>query len=304
MAIALSRLSTGDCAGTLGSGPLVLQGADGSASLAPDQAAFEQLTIVLAQVVAAPLLEPVTTSGPRGFDLAVETTVADLDRRADALRRGTEGDGPLTCDGRNEKVKPAMFGNRFRFSKGLPLGLSLGASVGRLHDVGLVLVGASLKLALLEEVLAGKLPDLAVRAALTRALGEGELALYATSFDAVVSKRWVVADRVMLSPFSGAGVVWTRASTSTVDLTPNIDALACHAGVDPVCNAGGLGASDADLAHDVRFATLSLVRPRVFAGLMTQFRIAALTIGAAIDLGQVAGIARPWTLSVAPSVSF
>ena len=304
MAIALSRLSTGNCAGTLGDGPLALRNPDGSAALRPDQAAFEQLAIALSQVVAAPMLEPVITSGPRGFDFAVETTIADLDRDADALRRGTEGDGPLTCDGRNDGVKPAMFGNRFRFSKGLPFGLSLGATLGRLHDVGLLLVGASVKLALLEEVLGGRVPDLAVRVTLTRALGQAELALYATTFDALLSKRFVVGERVALSPYTGAGMIWTRASTRTVDLTPNIDALSCQAGVDPVCNAGGVGASDADLAHDIRFETLSIVRPRAFAGLLTQYRFAALTIGASVDLGRVSGAPRPWTMHVAPSVSF
>lgn len=307
MRLALSRLSRGNCVATVGEGTVRLRDGAGAAALQPDEDAFHQLARELSSAIALPVLEPVITSGSRGFDVALDTTLADIDQHADAWRRGTAGSGPATCDGENGDVRPLLIGNRLRFSKGLPLGLSLAATIGRLHDVGLVLVGVALKVALLEEALGGRLPDLALRGALTRAVGPGALVLYATTIDALISKRWVVGGQVAISPFVGGGLAFTRASSDTVDLTPNIDALACRSGVDPVCNAGGVGASDADLPHDVRFTTVSLFRPRAFLGVALSHRMMALSASATLDVGRAPTTGtphRPWVVGIAPSVSF
>jgi hypothetical protein len=301
----LSRLSTGDCAATLGTGPLRLQ-REGVPTLRPDQAAFAELVAELAEAAAPTQIAPVTTSGPVGFDVALETTISALPR-SDALRRGFGG-GASTCEGRG--VPPThLYGNRLRFEKGLPLGFSLGAQAGLIHGTGLSLVGVDAQLALLEEV--WKLPDLALRAAVTRLVGARELELYVVSFDALLSRRFVSMQRLEWSPFAGAGVRWTRAS-ARADLTPNIDSVDCAAGRDAVCNAGGLGASRDDFAHDVRFDRVSQLRYRIFAGM--RLRVSHIALAGAIafdpvppalgDRGKGPTAPRQWTLSLAPSVTF
>lgn len=309
--LALPRLSQGDCARTDASGPLVLQ-ADSVPTLRPDEQAFAALVAQIGHGVAPVVLAPVTTSGPVGFDVGVETTVTSLDPSSDALQRGTRGYGVATCEGRNDDVRSALVTNRLHFTKGLPYGLSVGGAVGRVDAAGSYLVGVDLKLALLEEIFRGRWPDVALRASLNKLVGAASLDLFVAALDAIVSKRFVVAHRLELSPWLGAGLLWTRAQSGRVDLTPNIDALACRAGVDAVCNAGGLGASDDDLRHDVRFGHLSQLRGRAFVGLWLRWRQVALSSAFSIDpvaprigaRGDQATIARQWTVSVAPTLTF
>lgn len=309
--LALSRLSEGSCALTDGSGPLVLQ-ADGVPTLRPDDRAFGELVAQIGHGVAPMVLAPVTTSGPVGFDVGVETTVTSLDAGSDALARGTRGYGAATCDGRNDDVRSTVVTNRLHFTKGLPYGLSVGGVAGRVDAAGSYLVGVDLKLALLEEIFRGHLPDVALRASVNKLVGARSLELFVAALDVLVSKRFVVAHRFELSPWLGAGLLWTRAQSDRVDLTPNIDALACRAGLDAVCNLGGLGASDADLRHDVRFGHVSQLRGRAFVGLWLRWRQIALSSAFAIDpvaprvgaRGDKTTIARQWTVSVAPTLTF
>lgn len=311
MDLALSRLSEGDCAATLAGGPLVLR-AEGQQTLRADEPAFRRIVSQLSASIASTQLSPVTTAGPAGLELAFETSITALDHGASDWQRATRGRASRTCDGRNEDVRALLVANQLHFEKGLPFGLSLGASVGKLHATSMYLAGVDLKLALLEEVARSQIPDLALRAALTRLLGADQLTMHVASFDAIVSERVVIRHRVALSPYLGGGLTWTRATTGTIDLTPNIDAVACRAGVDPVCNAGQLGASADDLGHDVRFGSVSLLRYRAFAGLWIRYQRVALSSSVAGDVvpprvgdrarGETAG--RQWTVSVAPSVSF
>jgi hypothetical protein len=309
--LALSRLSEGDCALTDAAGPLVLQ-TEGVPTLRADQRAYGELVAQLGQGVAPVVLAPVTTSGPVGFDIAVETTVTSLDTSSDALARGTRGHGVATCQGRNDDVRATLVTNRLHFTKGLPYGLSVGGAVGRVDAASSYLVGVDVKLALLEEIFRARVPDLALRASLNKLVGARSLELFVAEVDAIVSKRWVVLHRLELSPWLGAGLLWTRAQSGRVDLTPNIDALACRAGLDAVCNAGGLGASDDDLRHDVRFGHVSLLQARTFVGLWLRWRQLALSSSFAVDpvpprvgeRGDKTTVARQWTVSMAPTLTF
>ena len=306
MDLALSRLSVGDCAGTLAAPPR-LEGSEGPA-LAPDQAAFRRLMSELSSVVAQSTLGPVIGAGPRGFELALETQLGGIDAQAGAWRRGTRGDHALTCDGRNEDVRPLRVGNRLRFDKGLPLGLSLGASVGRVHGSGTYLVGLALKLALLEDAWHGRLPDLALRGTLTSLVGEPALTLFVSTFDLLLSRAFVLAPSLTLSPFVGGGVLWTRARTQAVDLTPNVDASGCAAGTFARC---GPLPTQADRAHEIAFERASLLRGRGMAGFSLRRRWLALAGSATLDLarprigvGTERSHARQWTVALAPVLLF
>jgi len=313
MDLALSRLSSGECALTGGGSSLVLQ-RDGQPVLRADQLAWRRLASQLASAVAPTEIAPVITSGPVGLDVALETNIADIDQHADYWERGTRGGGSrdLTCAGRNASVRSLLVSERLRFEKGLPLGFSVGAMVGKLVATELYLIGGELKFALLEEVWGARVPDLAFRVALSKTVGSDDVALLNTSFDLLLAKRFVVAQLFTLSPFLGLGALLTRASSRTIDLTPNIDAVACREGRDVVCNGGGLAASTDDLGHDVRFDTLRLWRYRGFVGVSARHRMVALSGSAHVDLvaprvgpgsdGEKG--ARQWSVSVAPSVSF
>lgn len=310
MELALTRLSQGACDATLGAGPLVLR-SGGVQTLRPDEHAFRQLVAQLGGAVAPLELAPVTTSGPVGLDVAFQSSLTAIDPHADYWQRATRGGGPATCDGRNSGVRPLLSTGRLQFEKGLPFGFSLGGVLGAVYGTGTYLVGADVKLAVLEDV-DPRLPDLALRSELISLVGASPLIMRVVSFDAIFSKRFVARHALELSPYLGLGALLIRAESGGVDLTPNIDALACRQGLDPVCNRGGLGASDDDLGHDVRFGRVSLLRYRTFAGLAVRHRWVALTTAFATDLvqprigdrGHGETVARQWTFSLAPSVSF
>lgn len=310
MDLALSRLSQGECTRTTGPGAIVLA-AQGEPTLRPDRRAFRQLSSQLSPALAPMQAEPVITSGPGGFELSLETQVTSLDGDAEIWRRGARGHAGTarTCAGRNDEPRERLVSERIRVSKGLPLGFSIGASFGKLFATSAYTVGADVKFALLEEALDDWLPDLALRGALHRSVGTSDYDVMTSALELLVSDRFVIARTFALSPLVGAGLLHTRVRSETVDLTPNIDAVACRDGRDAVCNAAGLGASADDLQHDVRFPQLSLWRARGFAGFSLRYRWAALTSAFMSDLARprlgdgVRGV-RQWSVSVAPSVSF
>jgi hypothetical protein len=312
MHLRLGRLSSGACEGTLSGAADFALASDTNGVLAPDNVAYAQLVSQLAFAIAPPLLAPVTTGGPAGFDIGFDMMATGIDRRADYWKRGSAGAGPATCDGRNNDVSRALVGQRVRFSKGLPMGLSIGANVGVIDGLGLYTLGGELKLALLEGATEPWSPSLALRVASTALIGESALTLTSNALDVIVSKEFAAAYVLHVTPYLGLGALLNQARSQAYDLTPNIDAIACAAGTDAVCNAQGLGASRADLAHDRSFGKLLLMRYRAVIGLWLRVRAFAFAAEATIDLVRPDRAdsdvknktARQWSLSFAPSVSF
>ena len=233
-----------------------------------------------------------------------------LEASSDYWQRGTQGSsGIATCDGRNDDVASALALNRLRFTKGLPLGLSIGASVGKLYVTSLWTFGAELKLALLEGLTQPWAPSLGVRVASSSLIGDPALSLNMLSVDVVLSKEWVAADALKIAPYLGLGMTYGRARSGSVDLTPNIDAQACAAGTDAVCNGAGLGASPDDFGHDREFSPVNLVRQRAFVGSWLRYGLFALSAELMFDLMQPRAedglhTPRQWNVNVAPAVSF
>jgi hypothetical protein len=283
--------------------------------LSPDNRAWRQLVTQLSPAIAPAILAPVTTTGPAGFDVAIETNITGISDGAQYWQRGSRGHGDLsrpTCDGQNRFVRPTLTSNRIHFSKGLPFGITLGGTVGKLYETSLWIVGMDVKLALVEGLRTWAVPDVAVRAAVNTAVGDSQYSLTVASADLVLSKNLVTGRVMTISPYLGAGLVWTFASSELVDLTPNINSVACSAGTDPVCNASGLGASQDDIGHDVPFADVRFMRYRGVLGLAMRYKLFALAAEAMIDLvppedaSKHAGKSTPrqWTINAAPSLSF
>jgi hypothetical protein len=331
MDLQLSRLSVSTdrslsyddaCHDTLGA-PLSLRFGDPGDQrqrLSPDNLSFRNLVTQLSPAVTPAILAPVTTTGPAGFDVAIETTLTGITEQANYWQRGSRGHGSYarsTCDGENRFVSPVLATNRIHFSKGLPLGVTLGGTVGKMHETSLWLVGMDLKLAIIEGLRGLAVPDLAVRGAVSTALGDSTYSLTVVSADAIVSKNIVTGRAMTISPYGGVGWVWTFAASELVDLTPNIDALNCSAGTDATCNANGpgasgsLGASQDDIGHDVPFRDVKFGRYRGFLGLAMRYKLFALAAEFIVDLKpphemdtRAGRTPRQWTFNAAPSLSF
>jgi hypothetical protein len=315
MDLALSRLSLGACEQTASDASQFQLQSDGVPTLRVDDVRYRKLVSQLGAALAPAVLAPVTTGGPKGFDLRVETNLTGISAGADYWQRGSQGrggDAVPTCDGRNRDVRPVLTQSRVAFAKGLPLGVSIGASFGKLHHSSLWTAGGELKLALVEGLRQLWAPDVAVRFAAQTLVGDAALALTTLGADLILSKGVPFRSGLQLAPYGGAGVYWLRGRTGHVDLTPNVDATACAAGRDPICNAQGLGASRADLGHDQAFADVTLDRYRAFMGLWLRYRLVALAAELMLDLvapgtadGQAGrDLPRQWSVHLAPSLSF
>jgi hypothetical protein len=287
--------------------------------LSPDNRAWAQLITQLSPAIAPALLAPVTTTGPAGFDVAVETNITSISSGAQYWERGSRGHGEAslqTCDGHNQFVTSTLNSNRIHFSKALPLGVTLGGTVGKVWNTSLWIVGMDLKLALVEGMRTWAIPDVAVRAAVNTAVGDSTYSLTVLSSDVVLSKNLVTGRVMTISPYLGAGILWTFAASELADLTPNIDALNCSAGKDNFCNNNPkgkpIGASQDDIGHDVPFKDLRFMRYRGTLGLAMRYKLFALAAEFVIDLvppdqadsraGKNTG--RQWTANVAPALSF
>jgi len=325
MDLALSRLSRGTspaaCSQTLaGSDNFVLATGNGTSSvptLRPDNQAWSRLMTQLAPVVMPAVLAPVTTSGPRGFDVAFQTSVTGIDAKQDYWKQGTKGHGSFakdTCDGTNRFVSPVFVSNRISVDKGLPLGLTIGAEIGRIWNTSLWTAGGHVKWALFEGYRTWPAPDFAVRAAANTVVGDSQFSMTVMNADAVLSKNIVAGNVMQVAPYVGSGLAVIFARSEVIDLTPNVDATACLAGADAVCNAQKLKPQDrgGDIGHDQAFKQLTMTRTRGFLGLQLRYRLFALATEFAfdwvpprkVDKDAGGGLPRQWTLNIAPSLSF
>ena len=208
-------------------------------------------------------------------------------------------------------MNPVFTSNRLHFTKGLPLGFTIGATVGRVYNTSLWVVGGEIKLALIEGLRSWAMPDVAVRGAVNTTVGNVPYTLTAVATDLIISKNIVTARVMRLSPYLGAGMVFSFATSELVDLTPNVDAVACAAG-GSVCSDRGLGATADDIGHDRPFKNLSLRRYRGFAGLAMRYQLFSLAAEIIFDLlepheadkANGRSTPRQWTFNVAPGMTF
>lgn len=293
-----------------------------------DRDAWASLISQLGPALFSPLLEPVTTSGPRGLDMGLDFNFTGIDNRSTYWRRGTRGSGTaavITCEGDNRFVPTVIRTNRLRFSKGLPFGFELGSSVGRLWQTSLWLLGVELKWALFEGYRTWPLPDLAVRGSVTTSVGDPQYTLTTVTADVVLSKPFVAGRVMRVVPFVAGQMGFIFAASELVDLTPNIDATNCQANTDPHCVGmtrpvvdsegnvvGQADGSDHDLGHDRPFPTLALRRYRGTLGLQLRYQMFTLTGEFTADLvppnradsDAPESLPRQWSVNFAPAVSY
>ena len=233
-------------------------------SYCADNEAFERLVSELAVTVAPNVSTGAATIGPAGFYLGVSSSLTPISANQQTWQRGTEGSGNVV---RNGSPDGALLWNRLFVRKGLPFGLELGTSVGQGANTSMWVLSAEVKWALLEGFHSGTghFPDLAVHGALSSTVGARALTLSTNTLDLTLSKPYVVGGSYRLTPFVAAQLLFVRAHTSGVDLTPATNA--------------SVVASDA--ANNVVFNPVTQTRGRAFAGfeLRHELIITALSVG-------------------------
>ena len=249
-----------------------------TAAACPDQLRFQRLASELASATALPAAGPAATIGAAAIGLTFGTTITDIDQAGEHWRRGSRGSSPDgLASGRNASPMPVLVWNRVEARKGLPFGFELGIDLAQGLNTSFWTPGLWLKWALFEgfDRRYGALPDLALRAGWSRSVGSSQLAVQVGVFDLALSRSLVVAHTWSLTPFVDAQVLLTDVDSSSIDLTPAIDAFGACApdpasppepGVAPSGEACSGTEGGQDFASGVAFDDLTQVRPRLAGG--------------------------------------
>lgn len=234
--------------------------AAGAASYCPDDELFERLAFDLGGALAPPVTAPAHGVGVTRFSVALDATLTPIEAGAEHWELGTRGDGAV--EGRNDAPPSLLWWNRVELRKGLPFGFEAGASFGQAPGTSRWSFGGHARWTPFEgfESGWGRLPDLAVRAAVVTAVSDDALALTVYAVDLVFSKPFVLRPGWRVAPFVGAQAFLVDAESDVIDLSPGVE------------------------GDEVRFADVAHVRGRAVAGAQARWDSFTLALSVMADL--------------------
>jgi hypothetical protein len=197
--------------------------------------------------------------------------------------RGTRGADPSAEQ--NNSVDSLLSFHRLDVRKGLPFGFEVGSSVGVGLNTSLWVIAAELKLALFEGYRSGlgALPEVALRAVTQAVVGSPQLSLQTQALDITLSKPLVVHQEHTLTPLMALQLLFLRARSSAVDLTPRESAWSsCQPGGAVLACESELGARE--LANTASFRDVSRTRVRMFLGAEERYRLLSIALTLGFDL--------------------
>ena len=150
------------------------------------------------------------TLGQAGFAFQVEQTFNLLDTTQEAWQLAD-------MDGLANDTQATT---TFKFRKGLPLSLELGAHMTLLWQSQLMAVGGDLRWSIHEDYY-WPVPDFTIRAFVNTVVGHPQLQLTNSGFDAVVGIPIGIADVMNLSPFAGYQLTAVTSSSRLIDASPD-----------------------------------------------------------------------------------
>jgi hypothetical protein len=170
----------------------------------------------LALAMSSAMLQPGSTTGHSGFDVAFEGTYSQL-------HSGAIGSAPpLGFTNRpwatTSTAPDALIGTGLHVRKAFPYSFEMGGRLTYLSQTSYVAAQGEVKWALNEGF--DYIPDVAVRGAYTRLFGQHELNLDATDLDLLVSKRWGVSAVTSFTPYVAARFTFVNASSERLDFGP------------------------------------------------------------------------------------
>lgn len=257
--------------------------ADGAASVCPDNASFELLSMELAGALAPPVRAPAASGGMRSFYVGLSSSGSTIRSQQRYWARGTRGADPTAEQ--NNSVDSLLSVHRLDVRKGLPFGFEVGSSLGFGLNSSLWVISAELKLALFEGYRSGlgALPEVALRAVTQAVVGSPQLSLQTQALDITLSKPLVVRQEHRLTPLLALQLLFLRAHSGAVDLTPGESAWsACQpSGVELGCE-GSQGVRE--LANTASFREVSRTRVRLFVGAEERYRLLSIALTLGFDL--------------------
>lgn len=300
---ALARLTTdNNCRTGGGPGGLYYNPSSGYQRCGTDDIAFAKLIAEWGFALAPTAMHPARTTGYGGFDLAFEGAFTNISKDASYWHKGTQGKQDpnnklfsVENTGPDSYIQVFAMKTRYGFAPlSLPLGilgLELGTKIGFMGNSNIGILGADIRLALLEGFRTGWpaiFPDFAVGGSVTTVTGNPEFQMTVAAADAQLSKPIPIGGSVVLTPYLGYSFVRIFGDSGLIDLTPNTDALnycgykggnspatpdpspnkPYHDG-QPVCSTG----TSADFNNTAVFNPVRMTRHRIDAGLQLRFQM-------------------------------
>ena len=184
-----------------------------ASSICADQAAFRELSREFGLVMAPALLAPAETLGYAGFYLGLEGSITTINASNDDLSnvwfRATEDQNPDSV----------MFVPSIHARKGLPFSFELGTNVSYISATEQVLLGLDIRWAVLEGYRTGwkaYFPDISVRGAVNRLMGDDEMDMTVWSIDVALSHPFAISGMMTVTPYLGYQFAQTIADTALV----------------------------------------------------------------------------------------
>jgi len=166
-----------------------------------NQTEFYEMSQDLGAALSYKPLEPADPLGVSGVDLGIALTGTSLVNRS-----------ALQIASSNASVYSILPEPSLRVTKGLPYNVDVGLMYSKVPDSSINVWGGELKWAVFPG--SSELPAVALRGAITRLNGVGQLDFETESADISVSKGFIVA-----TPYIGTGEVWSRSSTDGLPLS-------------------------------------------------------------------------------------
>lgn len=194
-----------------------------------DDVAFKRLVNQYGFALAPTSMHSARTTGYGGFELSLEGAFTSLDKGADYMKLGTQGlIDPNTNQASIRNNSPDSFAQTYfaRVRKGFPFGLELAGVLGYMSHTSFMIIGADVRMALLEGFrsgVLGVLPDLAVGGGVRTITGTPQLQLTTVSLDVKLSKPFTIADSSVFTPYAGWQMAWIFGDSGLIDTTPNTD---------------------------------------------------------------------------------
>jgi hypothetical protein len=193
-------------------------GADAASaqSLAADaRRRFAILSNEVALAMSSALLQPGSTTGHSGFDVAAEATYGEVHDTGVGDSAAANAFGFTGRPWATTSATPgALATTGVHVRKALPFSIELGGRFTSLVQTSYLAAQGELKVALNEGF--EDLPDVAVRVAYTRLFGARDWNLDTTDLDLLVSKRWGVSGVTSFTPYLAARFALVSASSDRI----------------------------------------------------------------------------------------
>ena len=304
----------------------------------PNNAAFQNLVSELGFAIAPTAFHPARTTGFGGFVFSIEASYTKINQDATTPGPASQGGGvqywhlgtqgsvdPNTGRQSIENNSPDSVIQVYSLKarKGLPFGFEITGDVSYIANTVMWTAGADIRWSLLEGFRTGwpsYLPDVSVGGGVRSLTGASKFSLTTVGIDAQISKPITLADTSVLTPYLGYQRLYIFGDSSTVDLTPNTDALKqCGftgrmANGQPACantlpGAAGV-ANNSDFNNDTTFGQVRTNRHRGIIGLTYRYEVLFLAGQFLFDLtppnDENPGLnaTRQWTTSLEAGVFF